>query len=165
MAPETHKTWATEQLLRRGPWSPETAASAWTDSPCRGTRLLRPGDSAPLDEGHTASLTVGSAWATLAAKKGRLGQGCLDPKSFQNQSFKILLLPLPNPNVGPRGVGRHNAYTSTPPLHQTGSPWMSGNPSHRARQGLEPNTHMTEERIAAGSKPLGDPIQHPPFRK
>lgn len=88
-------------------------------------------------------VTVGTAPATpRSATASRV-------KSFRNQSFRILLLPLLNPDAGPRAA----------------VPLDVREPLYRARRRLEPNTHVTEERIAAGSKPLGDLIQHPPFCK
>lgn len=97
-------------------------------------------------------VTVGTAPAT---PRSATASGV---KSFRNQSFRILLLPLLHPDAGPRAARAPRPYAGQVPLDVR-------EPLYCARRRLEPNTHVTEERITAGSKPLGDPIQHPPFCK
>lgn len=63
-------------------------------------------------------VTVGTAPAT---PRSATASGV---KSFRNQSFRILLLPLLNPDAGPRAAGRHKARAGTPLLTPDRSPWM-----------------------------------------
>lgn len=70
-------------------------------------------------------VTVGTAPAT---PRSATASGV---KSFRNQSFRILLLPLLNPDAGPRAAGRHKARAGTPPLRRTGPPGCKGTPIPR----------------------------------
>lgn len=181
MASTTHKTWATEQLLRRGPWSPETGSlslDGFSPPGCpptaarrlgpsgRGTHSLtdcgvrmgytgreeRPTGSRPRGETPRRWRDVRRvpAWARGPRPQGAAGRPhcgrralvvtvgtapatprsatASGVKSFRNQSFRILLLPLLNPDAGPRGAGRHKARAGTPPLRRTGPPGCKGTP-------------------------------------
>lgn len=95
---------------RVGPRSPPARRSR-TDARTVGRRAL--------------VVTVGTAPAT---PRSATASGV---KSFRNQSFRILLLPLLNPDAGPRAAGCHKARAGTPPLRRTGPPGCKGTPIPR----------------------------------